>query len=206
MTPDEFITEILESINLVSFTVGDDFRFGADRKGDTNLLRDWGKEKKILIENTDTVLFKSERVSSTRIRKLLLENQFSDAEKMLGRPYVISGKVVFGQQLGRTIGIPTANIWLPKQKLPISGVYAVECKHLCNKIYGIANMGIRPTVGGNTPVLEVHLFEFDKDIYSERLDVKFIKKIRDEKKFDNLDMLKSQIQTDISKAKEILYK
>ena len=95
MTPDEFITEILESINLVSFTVGDDFRFGADRKGDTNLLRDWGKEKKILIENTDTVLFKSERVSSTRIRKLLLENQFSDAEKMLGRPYVISGKVVF---------------------------------------------------------------------------------------------------------------
>ena len=206
MTPDEFITEILESINLVSFTVGDDFRFGADRKGDTNLLRDWGNEKKILIENTDTVLFKSERVSSTRIRKLLLENQFSDAEKMLGRPYVISGKVVFGQQLGRTIGIPTANIWLPKQKLPISGVYAVECMHLGNKIYGIANMGIRPTVGGNTPVLEVHLFEFDKDIYSERLDVKFIKKIRDEKKFDNLDMLKSQIQTDISKAKEILYK
>ena len=129
-------------------------------------------------------MFKSERVSSTRIRKLLLENQFSDAEKMLGRPYVISGKVVFGQQLGRTIGIPTANIWLPKQKLPISGVYAVECMHLGNKIYGIANMGIRPTVGGNTPVLEVHLFEFDKDIYSERLDVKFIKKIRDEKKFD----------------------
>ena len=78
--------------------------------------------------------------------------------------------------------------------------------HLGNKIYGIANMGIRPTVGGNTPVLEVHLFEFDKDIYSERLDVKFIKKIRDERKFDNLDMLKSQIQTDISKAKEILYK
>tara|TARA_B100000575_G_scaffold5674_1_gene4204 strand:- start:157 stop:1107 length:951 start_codon:yes stop_codon:yes gene_type:complete len=206
MTPDEFISEILESINLVSFTVGDDFRFGADRKGDTNLLRDWGNEKNILIENTDTVLFDSKRVSSTRIRKSLLENQFSDAEKMLGRPYVISGKVVFGQQLGRTIGIPTANIWLPKQKLPISGVYAVECKHDGKKIYGIANMGIRPTVGGNTPVLEVHLFEFDKDIYSERLDVEFIKKIRDEKKFDNLDMLKSQIQTDISKAKEILYK
>ena len=99
---------------------------------------------------------------------------------------------------------PTANICLPKQKLPINGVYAVEC-YLNNQIIqGIANMGVRPTIGGSSPVLEIHLFEFDKDIYSERLIVKFIKKIRDEKKFDNLDMLKSQIQEDISIAKNIL--
>ena len=205
MSPENFISEILESINLVTFTVGDDFRFGQDRKGDIELLRNWGKEKNILIENTETILFDSQRISSSRIRKALTENNFDLAENLLGRPYTFSGKVVHGQHLGRTIDIPTANIWLPKQKLPINGVYAVEC-YLNNQIIqGIANMGVRPTIGGSSPVLEVHLFEFDKDIYSERLIVKFIKKIRDEKKFDNLDMLKLQIQEDILIAKNILH-
>ena len=204
MSPENFISEILESINLVTFTVGDDFRFGQDRKGDIELLRNWGKEKNILIENTETILFDSQRISSSRIRKAITENNFDLAEDLLGRPYTFSGKVVHGQHLGRTINIPTANIWLPKQKLPIKGVYAVEC-YLNNQIIqGIANMGVRPTIGGNSPVLEIHLFEFDKDIYSERLIVKFIKKIRDEKKFDNLDMLKLQIQEDILIAKNIL--
>ena len=205
MSPENFISEILESINLVSFTVGDDFRFGQDRKGDIELLRNWGKEKNILIENTETILFDSQRISSSRIRKALTENNFDLAENLLGRPYTFSGKVVHGQHLGRTINIPTANIWLPKQKLPINGVYAVECYLNDQIIQGIANMGVRPTIGGSSPVLEIHLFEFDKDIYSERLIVKFIKKIRDEKKFDNLDMLKLQIQEDILIAKNILH-
>tara|TARA_B100000676_G_scaffold306942_1_gene364252 strand:+ start:1457 stop:2419 length:963 start_codon:yes stop_codon:yes gene_type:complete len=204
MSPENFISEILESINLVSFTVGDDFRFGQDRKGDIELLRNWGKEKNILIENTETILFDSQRISSSRIRKAITENNFDLAEDLLGRPYTFSGKVVHGQHLGRTINIPTANIWLPKQKLPIKGVYAVECYLNDQIIQGIANMGVRPTIGGTSPVLEIHLFEFDKDIYSERLIVKFIKKIRDEKKFDNLDMLKLQIQEDILIAKNIL--
>ena len=206
MSPDAFISEILDSIHLVSFTVGDDFKFGANRKGDTDLLRKWGAKKNILVENTDTFLFEDIRVSSTRIREALLENNFLLAEKMLGRPYVISGKVVHGQHLGRTIGIPTANIWLPKQKLPIDGVYAVECNLNNEVIFGIANMGLRPTIGGDSPVLEVHLFNFNKSIYSQRLDIKFIEKIRNEKKFDNLDMLKSQIQKDISRAKLIIEK
>ena len=204
MSPENFISEILESINLVSFSVGDDFRFGQDRKGDIELLRNWGKEKNILIENTETILFDSQRISSSRIRKAITENNFDLAESLLGRPYTFSGKVVHGQHLGRTINIPTANIWLPKQKLPINGVYAVECNLNDQIIQGIANMGVRPTIGGSSPVLEIHLFEFDKDIYSERLIVKFIKKIRDEKKFDNLDMLKLQIQEDILIAKNIL--
>ena len=204
MSPENFISEILESINLASFTVGDDFRFGQDRKGDIELLRNWGKEKNILIENTETILFDSQRISSSRIRKAITENNFDLAEDLLGRPYTFSGKVVHGQHLGRTINIPTANIWLPKQKLPIKGVYAVECYLNHQIIQGIANMGVRPTIGGSSPVLEIHLFEFDKDIYSERLRVKFIKKIRDEKKFDNLDMLKLQIQEDILIAKNIL--
>ena len=204
MSPENFISEILESINLVSFTVGDDFRFGQDRKGDIELLRNWGKEKNILIENTETILFDSQRISSSRIRKAITENNFDLAEDLLGRPYTFSGKVVHGQHLGRTINIPTANIWLPKQKLPIKGVYVVECYLNDQIIQGIANMGVRPTIGGSSPVLEIHLFEFDKDIYSEKLIVKFIKKIRDEKKFDNLDMLKLQIQEDILIAKNIL--
>ena len=204
MSPENFISEILDSINLASFTVGDDFRFGQDRKGDIELLRNWGKEKNILIENTETILFDSQRISSSRIRKALTENNFDLAENLLGRPYTFSGKVVHGQHLGRTINIPTANIWLPKQKLPINGIYAVECYLNDQIIQGIANMGVRPTIGGSSPVLEIHLFEFDKDIYSERLIVKFIKKIRDEKKFDNLDMLKLQIQEDILIAKNIL--
>ena len=204
MSPEAFISDILDSINLVSFTVGDDFRFGQDRKGDTALLREWGDKKNILIENTETVLFEGERISSTRIRNALLGNNFTLAENLLGRPYTFSGKIVHGQHLGRTIDVPTANIWLPKQKLPIKGVYAVECILEGQAFSGIANMGIRPTVGGNKPVLEIHLFKFNKDIYSKRLTVRFIKKIRDEKKFDNLGMLKLQIQKDISKAINIL--
>ena len=204
MSPENFISEILDSINLVSFTVGDDFRFGADRKGDTDLLKNWGQKNGILVENTETVNIDGQRVSSTRIREELLNNNFNNAEKLLGRPYTFSGKVVHGQHLGRTINIPTANIWLPNQRLPITGVYAVKCKLNNLSLKGIANMGVRPTVGGEKPVLEVHLFEFNENIYSQRLQVKFIEKIRDERKFENLDMLKSQIQKDISIAKNIL--
>ena len=204
MSPGDFISEILDSINLVSFTVGDDFRFGADRKGDTDLLKNWGDKKGILVENTETIIFDGQRVSSSRIREELLNNNFKNAEKLLGRPYTFSGKIVHGQHLGKTINIPTANIWLPNQRLPIKGVYAVKCKLDNLSLNGIANMGIRPTVGGEKPVLEVHLFEFNENIYSQRIRVKFVEKIRDEKKFDNLDMLKSQIQEDISIAKNIL--
>ena len=204
MSPDDFISQILDSINLVSFTVGDDFRFGAGRKGDTDLLKNWGEKKGILVENTETITLDGQRVSSTRIREELLNNNFNNAEKLLGRPYTFSGKIVHGQHLGRTIDIPTANIWLPNQRLPIKGVYAVKCKLNDQSLNGIANMGVRPTVGGEKPVLEVHLFEFNENIYSQRIRVKFVEKIRDEKKFDNLDMLKSQIQEDISIAKNIL--
>ena len=187
MLPNDFISQILDSINFVTFTVGDDFRFGADRKGDTNLLKNWGEKKGILVENTNTIISDGHRVSSTRIREELLNNNFKNAEKLLGRPYTFSGKVVHGQHLGRTINIPTANIWIPNQRLPIKGVYAVKCRLNNLSLNGIANMGVRPTVGGEKPVLEVHLFEFNENIYSQRLRVKFVEKIRDEKKFDNLD-------------------
>ena len=126
------------------------------------------------------------------------------AKKLLGRPYTFSGKVVYGQQLGRTIGVPTANLWIPKQRLPIAGVYAVKCLLGGKSFNGIANMGIRPTVDGSKPVLEIHIFNFSKSIYGYRLTVEFKNKLRDEKKFDNIDLLKEQILKDISQAKKIL--
>ena len=123
---------------------------------------------------------------------------------MLDWHYSYSGKVVYGNQLGREIGVPTANIWIPKQKLPISGVYAVRCLVDHGKYLGIANMGIRPTVGGTRPVLETHIFDFEKDIYGRRITVQFIEKIREEIKFDTIELLKSQIKKDIEEAKKIL--
>ena len=204
MTPEIFISDVLDSVGLASLTVGDDFRFGANRSGDFDLLKKWGSKKGIEVMDTETFNYKNQRVSSTRIRSALLNDDFQLAEILLGRPYTFSGKVVHGQHLGRTIGVPTANIWLPKQKLPISGVYAVRTSFDGESFDGIANMGIRPTVGGSNPVLEVHLFNFDQEIYSKRLTVQFINKIREEKKFENLDMLKSQIQKDITTAKNLL--
>ena len=204
MTPEVFIASILKPMNLSSLTIGDDFRFGINREGDFDLLKTWGDENKIVITKTETFKYLDERVSSTRIRKAMTDNNFDLACKLLGRPYTFSGKIVHGQHLGRTIGVPTANLWLPKQKLPISGVYAVKCRLGKKLLKGIANMGTRPTVGGTMPVLEVHLFDFSQTIYSQRLEVEFKHKIREEKKFENLDMLKSQINKDIALAKTLL--
>jgi riboflavin kinase/FMN adenylyltransferase len=204
MTPENFIKDILEEMNLKSLIVGDDFRFGAERVGDFNLLKEWGNKTNVLVSNTETVIFEGKRVSSTRIREALLKSDFNLAASLLGRPYIYSGKVVYGNQLGRTINVPTANLWIPKQKLSISGVYAVSCMHKGANYKGIANMGVRPTVGGEQPVLEVHLFDFNDEIYGQRINVEFKFKIRDEKKFESLAFLKEQIQKDISLAKKLL--
>ena len=204
MTPEDFIKDILEEMNLKSLIVGDDFRFGAERVGDFNLLKEWGNKTNVLVSNTETVIFEGKRVSSTRIREALLKSDFNLAASLLGRPYIYSGKVVYGNQLGRTINVPTANLWIPKQKLSISGVYAVTCMHKGANYKGIANMGVRPTVGGEQPVLEVHLFDFNDEIYGQRIDVEFKFKIRDEKKFESLAFLKEQMQKDISLAKKLL--
>ena len=168
------------------------------------MLKDWGVDKNISVSATPTVKINDRRVSSTWIREALAKSEFELAEELLGRPYTFSGKVVYGNQLGRTIGIPTANLWMPKQRLPVQGVFAVKCKLLDRHLYGIANMGTRPTVDGESPVLEVHLFDFDKNIYGQRLEIEFIKKIRDERKFDNINLLKQQIHKDIDIAKDTL--
>ena len=204
MTPQIFLDEVLARLNLKHLIIGDDFRFGAPRAGDFDLLKNWGNSNGTEVIANKTVSFNGSRVSSTRIREALLQSDFHLAKDLLGRPYTFSGKVVYGQQLGRTLGVPTANLWIPKQRLPIAGVYAVKCL-LGGKLFnGISNMGIRPTVDGSKPVLEIHIFNFNESIYGQRLTVEFTNKLRDEKKFDNIDLLKEQILQDISQAKEIL--
>ena len=200
MTPEDFLNIILLRLHIKKLVIGDDFRFGANREGDFSLLKNWGTQNSIEVSNTETYEIDGERVSSTRIREALTENDFEKANKFLGRPFTYSGKVVYGNQLGGQLGIPTANLWLPKNKLPISGVYIVKALFDKKKLRGIANMGIRPTVGGESPVLEVHLLNFSEKIYGKRLTVEFLKKVRDEKKFENLNALKDQIFKDISTA------
>ena len=204
MTPKSFLDDVLAQLKLKHLIIGDDFRFGAHRAGDFELLKSWGKSNGTDVIANETVLCDGVRVSSTWIREALLSSDFDLAKKLLGRPYTFSGKVVYGQQLGRTIGVPTANLWIPKQRLPIAGVYAVKCLLAGKSFNGIANMGIRPTVDGSKPVLEIHIFNFSETIYGQRLTVEFKNKLRDEKKFDNIDLLKEQILQDISQAKKIL--
>ena len=202
MTPENFINTVLSRLSIKKMIIGDDFRFGANREGDFKFLKNWGQENEILIENTETFSFNGNRVSSTRIRDALISDDFDEAKELLGRPYTFSGKVVYGQQLGTQLGVPTANLWLPKNKLPFAGVYIVKVEAEGLHYGGIANMGTRPTVGGQNPVLEVHILNFSKDLYGKKITVEFLKKVRDEKKFDGLDALKEQIFKDISTAKQ----
>ena len=201
MTPETFIKEVLSRLSIKKIIIGDDFRFGANREGDFNFLKNWGNENNIIIEKTQTFFMHNQRVSSTRIRECLTKGDFVTAKELLGRPYTFTGKVVYGQQLGTQLGVPTANLWLPQNKLPIAGVYIVKVEAEGETYGGIANMGTRPTVYGQNPVLEVHILGFSGNLYGKKIKVEFLKKVRDEKKFNGLDELKEQIFKDISTAK-----
>ena len=201
MTPETFIKEVLSRLSIKKIIIGDDFRFGANREGDFNFLKNWGNENNIIIEKTQTFFIHNQRVSSTRIRECLTKGDFENAKELLGRPYTFTGKVVYGQQLGTQLGVPTANLWLPQNKLPIAGVYIVKVEAEREMYGGIANMGTRPTVDGQNPVLEVHILGFSGNLYGKKIKVEFLKKVRDEKKFNGLDELKEQIFKDISTAK-----
>ncbi|MDG1120766.1 MAG: bifunctional riboflavin kinase/FAD synthetase [SAR86 cluster bacterium] len=201
MTPETIIKEVLSRLSIKKIIIGDDFRFGANREGDFNFLKNWGNENNIIIEKTQTFFMHNQRVSSTRIRECLTKGDFVTAKELLGRPYTFTGKVVYGQQLGTQLGVPTANLWLPQNKLPIAGVYIVKVEAEGETYGGIANMGTRPTVDGQNPVLEVHILGFSGNLYGKKIKVEFLKKVRDEKKFNGLDELKEQIFKDISTAK-----
>lgn len=204
VSAEDFIRDIFhKQLGMKYMVVGDDLRFGHERRGDFSLLQRMGKELDFGVSDTSTLITGDERVSSTRIRKALENSDFTLAEQLLGRPYSITGKVVYGNQLGRTIGIPTANLKLHRIKAALSGVYAVEAKLGEQVIFGVANVGTRPTIDdGIKAILEVHLLDFQQNIYGKTLQVVFRKKLRDEKKFASIDHLKAAISNDIAQAKQ----
>ncbi|HDZ37721.1 MAG TPA: bifunctional riboflavin kinase/FAD synthetase [Marinobacter sp.] len=197
-----FIDDVLiDGLAVRHLVVGDDFRFGCDRAGDFALLEKVGKTAGFSVENTRTVTVAGERISSTRIRNLLLENQLEKAEALLGRPYRLRGRVVYGRQLGRRIGSPTANVLL-RQMPALRGVYVVRVTLESGTTQdGVANIGLRPTVDGKQPALEVHLFDFTGTLYGQHIDVVFRHALRDEVKFDSIDALKAQIARDFDAAR-----
>lgn len=204
LSPEEFIDRILiQGLGVRCLIIGDDFRFGHARKGDFALLQKAADKNNFILEKMPTMAIMEERVSSTRVRKALEIGDLKTAEKLLGRPFTLSGRVAHGDKRGRIIGFPTANIYLHRKKVPIMGVYVVKMHGLANKaIPGVANVGNRPTVGGSRSLLEVHLFDFNQDIYGKHVTVEFIHKLRDEKRYDSFELLKQQIFRDAEQARE----
>ncbi|WP_039912460.1 bifunctional riboflavin kinase/FAD synthetase [Cellvibrio mixtus] len=205
LSAEEFIEKILlDGLGIKHLVVGDDFRFGCDRRGNFALLQSVGIERGFEVTDTCTLEVDGVRVSSTRIRQLLEQGDFAGVEKLLGRPYSIGGRIVYGQQLGRKLGVPTANVHLRRYKSPLHGVFTVTITFADGSVHnGVANVGVRPTVNGvKKPLLEVHIFDFARTVYGAMINVAFHTKLRDEKKFNSLDELQAQLQTDIAQAKQ----
>ncbi len=204
MSAQDFIDTIfVKGLGVAHVALGDDFRFGNDREGDFRLLSAQGGRYGFHVEPTVTFANEGERVSSTRIRQALEDADFGLAQTLLGRPYSISGKVVYGRRLGRSLGFPTANLELHRLRAPLSGVYAVEvCSQGFNGVMGVANVGTRPTVDDSIKAnLEVHLLDTEMDLYGKRIEVVFRHKLRDEKKFSSIDELKQNITKDVKNAR-----
>ena len=208
LTADAFIEQVLgQTLRARYVLVGDDFRYGARRAGDFALLKHAGHTLGFDAEHLPTVEIAGERASSTAVRQALAAGELAHAAKLLGRPYSISGRVEHGDKLGRDIGFPTANIQLKHNRPPLMGIFAVQVYGLNGApLPGVASLGKRPTVknADAAPVLEVHLFDFNADIYGRRLRVDFLHKLRDEAKYPDLDALVAQIGRDVDNAKHYL--
>lgn len=208
INPEEFICELLQKeLSVRWLLVGDDFRFGARRAGDFAMLNALSKQHGFEVEEMPSFLIDDQRVSSSRIRKALDEGDLQIADRFLGRPYSMSGRVVDGDKLGKKLGFPTANIQIKHNRPPLSGIFAVNVHGAVKSapslaLPGVASLGVRPTVHKNgKPVLEVHLFDFNQPIYGYHLRVDFLHKLRDEEKYPDLDILIQQIKKDIIQAK-----
>jgi riboflavin kinase/FMN adenylyltransferase len=166
------------------------------------LLQTLGKTHGFTVENTTTLNDTGERISSTRIREALTAGEMRTAHTLLGRDYFMSGRVAHGEKRGRTLGFPTANIHLRRRQTPLMGIFAVEIAGLAaTRLPAVASIGVRPTFGGGRCLLEVHLLDFNRDIYGQHVDVYFLHKLRDEQRFDSVDALITQMHRDVLQAK-----
>ncbi|MBP2169702.1 riboflavin kinase/FMN adenylyltransferase [Erwinia toletana] len=202
-TAQSFVADLLvNKLGVQLLAVGDDFRFGAGRQGDFLLLQKAGVEYGFDVISTQTFCDDGKRISSTAVRQALAEDNLALAQSLLGHPFSISGRVVHGDALGRTIGFPTANIPLRRSVSPVKGVYAVEVYGLAEQpLPGVANIGTRPTVAGLRQQLEVHLLDVAMNLYGRHIDVVLCQKIRSEQRFASLDALKEQIAKDVVTAR-----
>ncbi|MBU3003616.1 bifunctional riboflavin kinase/FAD synthetase [Paraglaciecola arctica] len=195
---------LVNQLGVKYLVVGDDFRFGKGRVGNFATLVAEGEKCQFEVVSTQSFRLAQCRISSTAIREAISDDNFLLAEQMLGRPFTIAGKVLHGDKRGRTIGFPTANVLLKRCKAPVNGVFAVKVTVASNVYFGVANIGHRPTVNGQRSQLEVHLFNFSGDLYSQFISVALVTKIREEMKFDSFELLHKQIQQDAQVAKKLL--
>jgi riboflavin kinase/FMN adenylyltransferase len=188
--------------------VGEDFRFGARRAGDLTLLKHLAPSCGYTVEVMPSVQVDGVRVSSTAVRAALAEGDMAQAQQLLGRPYRVSGRVVRNDQLGRTLGFPTANILLKHNRPALKGIYAVEVQGIGDQSWlGVASLGVRPTIGHDLrPALEVHLLDFDRDIYGAHLSIDFLHKFRDEEKYADVETLKRQIARDVALTRDFFFR
>jgi len=200
----EFIEKLMAA-NVQTIAVGEDWRFGHNRSGDVPFLKKEAQARGFHLEAVAPVMYDGDRVSSTRIRQAIRDGNLDAAAAMLGRHYSVTGKVIKGDQLGRTIGFPTANIETGDSQLPPKGVWAVKVDDdQGGEFMGVANLGVRPTVGGQDDLLEVHIFDFVGDLYGAELDVRFEYFLRPERKFPSVDALCAQIEVDANQARKFL--
>lgn len=199
LSPREFVAQILvKQLNIQKIIIGYDHKFGKNRAADFNDLIAFGKEFGFEVEEISAKQVDEVAVSSTKIRNSLLEGNISLANDYLGYSYMLSGIVIKGNQLGRTIGFPTANIEVSEnyKLIPKNGVYIVSAILNNQTIFGMMNIGIKPTLGDNIPTIEVHLLDFSEDIYGQEIQVNVIERLRDEQKFESFEALKSQLEID----------
>jgi riboflavin kinase / FMN adenylyltransferase len=208
MTPQCFVDELLvERLGTRHLVVGDDFRYGSNAGGTIESLRAAGQVHGFGVEQMPPFVFDGVRVSSTAVRDRLAHADYPGAARLLGRPYRMTGRVVHGRQLGRTLGFPTANLRLMRRKPPLWGILAVWIHGIApHRLPGVASLGTRPTVNGIEPLLEVNVFDFSGDLYGSAIEVEFVAKLRDEVKFDSLDALMVQMNIDGAQARDLLSK
>lgn len=206
ISADAFIRRILiHSMNINHLVIGDDFRFAQDRAGHLQTLQRAGEALGFTVQEIPSVIVSDERVSSTVIRNALWAGDLAHARELLGKDYRMSGKVIEGQRLGRTLGYPTANVNLNRLQSAVMGIFAVRVSgRNWGPLDAVASVGTRPTFEGTRPLLEVHIFDFDKDIYGEYIHVDFIARLRSEEKFGDVDELIEQMHRDSARAREIL--
>jgi riboflavin kinase/FMN adenylyltransferase len=204
-SPAEFEALLFDRLRVKAVVVGADFTYGSRRGGSTLTLRDAATARGATVEVVEPVTVEGVVVSSTRVREYVLEGRVDAATRLLGRPFVLDGLVVPGQQRGRTIGFPTANVDSPNELRPAAGVYAIAVRLASGTVHGGAcNIGVKPTFGGDSVTIECNVFDFSGDLYGQRLEVAFLERLRGEQRFSGLEGLKAQIARDVISARAVV--